>query len=136
MAHTLRRANAGSFKPGNPGGPGRPAGARTKLNELAITLLSEDFAKHGAEVIAQVRKKKPESYLTGVLSLLPKQSQVEKLSPFSELSDAELDRLEEYIAGMRAKTVTQLELVANNEEAAVESSAVKKDATQPIDETK
>src|SRR4029077_13640310 len=98
MAHTLRKANAGSFKRGNPGGPGRPAGARTKLNELALTLLSEDFAKHGAEVIAQVRKKKPESYLIGVLSLLPKQSQVEKLSPFSELSDAELDRLEEYIA--------------------------------------
>ena len=72
-----------------------------------------------------------------MLSLLPKQSQVEKLSPFNELSDAELDRLEEYIAGMRAKTVTQLELVANNEEAAVQPSAdQEKDATRPIDETK
>jgi hypothetical protein len=56
MAHTLRRANAGSFKPGNPGGPGRPVGARTKLNELALTLLTEDFAKHGAEVIAQTSR--------------------------------------------------------------------------------
>ena len=38
---------------------------------------------------------------------------------------------------MRAKTVTQLELVANNEEAAVQPSAdQEKDATRPIDETK
>ena len=74
-------------------------------------------------MIAQVRKKNPESYLIGVSPLLPKQSQVEKISPFSELSDAELDQLEEYIAGMRAKTVTELELVANNEEAAVQPSA-------------
>jgi hypothetical protein len=136
MAHTLKNANAGSFKPGNPGGPGRPVGARSKLNELAVALLHEDFVKHGAEVIKRVRERKPEVYLTSVVSLLPRQSQIEKRSPFDDLSDAELDQLEEYIAGMRAKMVTQLELVANNEAAAVESSAVEEDATQPIDETK
>ena len=67
----------------------------------------------------------PEVYLASVVSLLPKQNQIEKRSPF-----------EEYIAGMRAKTVTQLELVANNEEAAVQLSAEEKDATQPIHEAK
>ena len=137
MAHTLRKANAGSFKPGNPGGPGRPVGARSKLNELAVALLHEDFVKHGADVIKRVRERKPEVYLTSVVSLLPKQSQTEKRSPFDDLTDVELDQLEEYIAGMRAKTVTQLELVANNEEAAVQPSAgQEKDATQPLDETK
>ena len=136
MAHTLRKANAGSFKPGNPGGPGRPVGARSKLNELAVALLHEDFAKHGADVIRRVRERKPEVYLASVVSLLPKQSQIEKRSPFDDLTDAELDQLEEYIAGMRAKTVTQLELVANNEEAAVQLSAEDKDATQPIHEAK
>jgi hypothetical protein len=136
MAHTLRKANAGSFKPGNPGGPGRPVGARSKLNELAVALLHEDFAKHGADVIRRVRERKPEVYLASVVSLLPKQSQIEKRSPFDDLTDAELDQLEEYIAGMRAKTVTQLELVANNEEAAVQLSAEEKDATQPIHEAK
>jgi len=125
MAHTLRKANAGSFKPGNPGGPGRPIGARSKLNELAVALLHEDSAKHGADVIRRVRERKPEVYLASVVSLLPKQNQTEKRSPF-----------EEYIAGMRAKTVTQLELVANNEEAAVQLSAEEKDATQPIHEAK
>jgi hypothetical protein len=75
-------------------------------------------------LIAQVRKKKPESYLIGVLSLLPKQSQVEKLSPFSELSDAELDQLERYLAAARVQTVTELELQAANAAPAVQPTAV------------
>jgi hypothetical protein len=133
MAPTLRKANSGSFKPGNRGGPGRPVGARSKLNELAVALLHEDFAKHGADVIRRVRER-IEVYLASVVSLLPKQGQIEKRTPFDDLTDAELDQLEEYIAGMRAKTVAQLELVANNEEAAVQPSAgQEKDATQPIE---
>jgi hypothetical protein len=42
-------------------------------------------------------------------------------SPLVDLTDEELEQLESYIAGMRAKTVAaiaQLELVANNEAAA------------------
>ena len=133
----FRKPPRTAFKPGNPGGPGRPIGARSKLNELAVALLHEDFAKHGVEVIKRVRERKPEVYLASVVSLLPKQSQIEKRSPFDDLTDAELDQLEEYIAGMRAKTVAQLELVANNEAAAVQPSAgQEKDATQPLDETK
>ena len=133
----FRKPPRTAFKPGNPGGPGRPIGARSKLNELAVALLHEDFAKHGADVIRRVRERKPEVYLASVVSLLPKQSQIEKRSPFDDLTDAELDLLEEYIAGMRAKTVAQLELVANNEAAAVQPSAgQEKDATQPLDETK
>ena len=131
----FRKPPRTAFKPGNPGGPGRPIGARSKLNELAVALLHEDFAKHGVEVIKRVRERKPEVYLASVVSLLPKQSQIEKRSPFDDLPDAELDQLEEYIAGMRAKAVAQLELVANNEAAVVQPSAgQEKDATQPIDE--
>jgi len=72
---SLRKANSGSFKVGNPGGPGRPVGARSKLNELAVALLHEDFAQHGAEVIERVRKNKPEVYLASVVSLLPKRTE-------------------------------------------------------------
>jgi hypothetical protein len=32
---SLRKPNAGSFKPGHAGGPGRPRGSRSKLQELA-----------------------------------------------------------------------------------------------------
>jgi hypothetical protein len=115
---SLRKANSGSFKVGNAGGPGRPRGSRSKLQELAVALLYEDFAEHGADVIRRVRERKPEVYLASVVSLLPKQSRIEQRNPFDDLTDAELDQLEEYIAGMRAKTVAriaQLELVANNE---------------------
>ena len=65
------RANQTSFRAGHAGGPGRPRGSRSKLNELALSLLTVDFVEHGAAVIAEVRKRKPESYLLGVLSLLP-----------------------------------------------------------------
>jgi hypothetical protein len=87
MAHTLRKANAGSFKPGNPGGPGRPIGARSKLTELATEMLREDFEKHGADVIRRVRERKPEVYLASVVSLLPKQA--EKIqSPLVDIMNA------------------------------------------------
>jgi hypothetical protein len=101
----FRKPPRTAFKPGNPGGPGRPIGSRTKLNELALALLHEDFVKHGAEVIKRVRERKPEVYLASVVSLLPKQSQVEKRGPFDDVSDEELELLEEHLAAVRAKTI-------------------------------
>jgi hypothetical protein len=111
----LRKPPRTAFKPGNPGGPGRPIGSRTKLNELALALLHEDFVKHGAEVIKRVRERKPEVYLASVVSLLPKQSQIERRSPFDDISDEELALLEEHLAAVRAKTIKRLELVAGKE---------------------
>ena len=133
---SFRKLPRTAFKPGNPGGPGRPIGSRTKLNELALALLHKDFSIHGEEVIRRVRERKPEVYLASVVSLLPKQAQ--KLeSPFVDLSDEELQQLEELLAAMRAKTIKRLELVANNEAASVQPSAAEeKDATQPSDETR
>jgi hypothetical protein len=104
---SLRKANSGSFKVGNPGGPGRPVGARSKLNELAVALLHEDFAQHGAEVIERVRKNKPEVYLASVVSLLPKRT--EKIeSPLVDITDDELAALTEHLRAIRAKTVQRL----------------------------
>jgi len=104
---SLRKANSGSFKVGNPGG-GRPRGARSRLHELAIEMLRADFEQHGEETIKRVRERKPEVYLTSVVSLLPKQQ--EKLeTPFIDLSDSELQQLEELLASLRAKTVKAIE---------------------------
>jgi len=111
----FRKPPRTAFKPGNPGGPGRPIGSRTKLNELALALLHEDFFKHGAEVIKRVRERKPEVYLASVVSLLPKQSQIERRTPFDDISDEELALLEEHLAAVRAKTIKRLELVAGTE---------------------
>jgi hypothetical protein len=105
---TMRKANATSFRPGHAGGPGRPRGARSKLTELAIEMLREDFEQHGREVIARVRERKPEVYLASVVSLLPKQA--EKIqSPLADISDVELEQLEQHLREVRAKTIERIE---------------------------
>ncbi len=112
---TIRKANATSFRPGHAGGPGRPRGARSKLQELAIEMLRDDFEKFGAEAIARVRQERPHHYLSVVASLLPRMQITEKVSPFSDVSDEELGALEEYLAVVRAKTIRRLELVADKD---------------------
>jgi hypothetical protein len=104
---SLRKANSGSFKVGNPGGPGRPVGARSKLNELAVALLHNDFAEHGEETIRRVRERKPEMYLASVVSLLPKRTERIE-SPLIDISDDELAQLEQHLKEIRAKTVERL----------------------------
>ncbi len=96
------------YKPGQSGNPaGRPRGARSKLAEITINRLLADFEIHGEAAIEEVRKKAPNVYLQCVVSLLPKQA--EKLgSPFSDLSDEELEKLEHWLAASRAKQVEQL----------------------------
>ena len=126
MAHTLRKANSGSFKPGNPGGPGRPKGSRTRLQEFVIEMLDADFREHGQEVLDRVRAKWPQVYLSAIVSLLPKQQQVEKISPLGELTDEELVMLEEMLAAGRAKLVPELE--QNGEGLALEPSDTKQQA--------
>jgi hypothetical protein len=104
---SLRKANSGSFKVGNPGGPGRPKGSRAKLQELAVALLHEDFVEHGADVIKKVRETKPEVYLASVVSLLPKRT--EKIeSPLVDITDDELEQLQQHLKEIRAKTVERL----------------------------
>jgi hypothetical protein len=107
----FRKLPRTAFKPGNPGGPGRPPGARARLQELAIQMLHKDFAEHGEETIRRVRERKPEVYLASVVSLLPKQAQRLE-SPFADLSDEELEQLEQLLREIRAKTIKRLELVA------------------------
>jgi hypothetical protein len=113
---TLRKATAGAFKPGHPGGPGRPLGARNRLTEVALAALGADFAEHGPAVIEEVRKTKPHVYLQVVASLLPRQVQMEKLNPFSDLTDAELERLEEYLRASRAHEINGAAIVPVNAE--------------------
>jgi hypothetical protein len=104
---SLRKPNAGSFKPGHAGGPGRPRGSRSKLQELAVALLHEDFAEHGADVIRRVRERKPEVYLASIVSLLPRRTERIE-SPLIDISDDELAQLEQHLKEIRAKTVERL----------------------------
>jgi hypothetical protein len=77
------------------------------LTEVALAALTTDFAAHGQEAIERVRKEKVHVYLQVVASLLPRQ--VQKIeSPFVDLSDEEIDQLEQLLAAIRARTVRDL----------------------------
>jgi hypothetical protein len=60
------------FKLGNPGGPGRPKGSRSKLSEAFLKALSDDFQEHGVKVIHKLRDDKPEVYIGSIVKLMPK----------------------------------------------------------------
>jgi hypothetical protein len=64
------RDDKGRFLTGNNGG-GRPRGARSKLSEGFLNALQVDFEQNGSEVIARVRKDKPDVYLKVVAGLMP-----------------------------------------------------------------
>ena len=100
---------ANAFKPGCAPGPGRPKGMRNRLTEIALQALGEDFAEHGAAAIKTVRETKPHAYLSIVASLLPRQVSIEKLSPFADLTDDELDQLERYLSASRANAVQEID---------------------------
>lgn len=52
------------FKKGQSGNPaGRPKGARSKLSEVFLTTLAEDFETHGKEAIEALRLSDPKAYL-------------------------------------------------------------------------
>src|SRR4051794_12525258 len=104
------------FQAGHVGGPGRPKGSRAKLSELAASLLYENFSKNGAETIERVRLKRPEVYLASVIALLPKQAQKVE-SPFVDISDAELEALEQHLAVVRAKLVQNIDHEPQNSDA-------------------
>jgi|SRR6188472_2148724 len=92
----------------SPNPAGRPKGSRSKLQEIVLKALYEDFANNGVEAIERVRQRKPEVYLMACVSLLPKQAEKVQ-SPFSDISDAELDQLEAHLAAVRAKMVKTIE---------------------------
>jgi hypothetical protein len=62
-----------SFKPGNPGGPGRPVGSRNKLQIKFLTALQQDFEEHGEGVIRIRRIEEPIRYLQMIAGLMPKE---------------------------------------------------------------
>lgn len=71
---------------GNPSG--RKYGTRNTLTGNFLKELAADFEKHGPKVISRARERDPMGYLKVIAGLLPKQ--LEKVSVFEEMTDAEL----------------------------------------------
>lgn len=97
-----------AFQKGCAPGPGRPKGARTRMQEFVIEMLDADFREHGHDVLRRVRAKWPQIYLSAIVSLLPRQSQTIE-SPLADLTDQEIETIEQMLAASRAKLVQQLE---------------------------
>ena len=66
---------------------------RNKLNEKFILALHDDFVEHGAKVIEQVRKDKPDIYLKVIASILPRELHVKDGSLFDGMSNEQLDEI-------------------------------------------
>ena len=60
------------FKVGNPGGPGRPKGSRSKLSETFLQVLADDFDEYGLETIQKLRSERPDVYVGAIGRLMPK----------------------------------------------------------------
>jgi hypothetical protein len=68
------------FAPGNPGGPGRPKGARNKLGEVFLEGMITAFNEPGADgkplgvvAIQRARDEDPSSFCRTLASILPKE---------------------------------------------------------------
>jgi hypothetical protein len=95
--------NRGQWQPGRSGNPaGRPKGSRSKLSESFLKALSEDFDTNGIDVIEKVRSSRPHEYLKIVAAVLPKQMQLEDLSPQRRAEDLTDDELATIASGGNA----------------------------------
>jgi hypothetical protein len=103
------RSQNGQFVVGHPGMGGRPAGQRNKLSEPFLQALADDFRQHGEAAIQRVRTELPHRYLAIIASLCPKELHIERSSPLAELSDTELDLIEQTLRAGRARLVPELE---------------------------
>jgi hypothetical protein len=107
-----RLANlAPAWQPGQSGNPaGRPKGSRHRFSEKFVGDFLKDWEQHGAAVIEEVRKAKPDVYLRTATAILPKVSD-DTDDDYNDLTPEELD---ERLADLEARTVA---LVASKVEA-------------------
>jgi hypothetical protein len=60
---------------GNPGG--RSQGSRRKLTDAFLRALARDWDAHGEAVIKRIREDNPVAYFKGLLSLVPKDHNID-----------------------------------------------------------
>ncbi len=61
------------FEKGHPGGPGRPKGARTKLQEAFWKDFAGAWEQHGAAALMKVATEDPSTFVKVAASVMPKE---------------------------------------------------------------
>jgi hypothetical protein len=84
----MRREN-GTFTPGH--SPGRPRGAKNRLQTTFLHALASDFEQHGMDAIRIYRIEEPSRYVAIVASLMPKDLLIGTAA--QELEDDQIDEL-------------------------------------------
>jgi Family of unknown function (DUF5681) len=100
--NTAKKQRGRPFEPGRSGNPaGRPKGSRNKFGEEFIAAVAQDWADHGSEVLARVRKASPATYLRTVARLVPQHLAVTHDDDWSTMTDKELrEELQQSMAEM------------------------------------
>jgi hypothetical protein len=78
------------FTSGHQSRGGRPKGVRDRLSTAFLNALADDFAQHGAEVVAIVRQNDPSTYLRVYASIVPKEMELVQTTPESEMTDEQI----------------------------------------------
>ncbi len=77
------------FQPGNPGSPGRPKGARSRLQGSFFEDLLTVYAEGGIEALRIAMKEKPVEFVRVIAGLMPKELDIQQ-GPFDGLTDEQL----------------------------------------------
>ena len=86
----VERDSKGRFLTGHKAaGPGRPKGSKHKLGEQLLSELQKDFEQHGAKAIVEMRQEKPAEYIKALVSLLPKDVNL-NVNKFEDMDDDQL----------------------------------------------
>jgi hypothetical protein len=102
----MRRSN-GTFLPSH--SPGRPKGARNRLQSSFLHALAEDFAEHGATAIKICRIEEPARYVQIVASLMPKELEVAH-NALGDMSDEELLAALQSIRQLRESAISPMDV--------------------------
>ena len=95
----MRRPN-GQFIAGQ--SPGRPPGAKNRLQTAFLHALAADFEEHGAAAIKIARIEEPSRYLAIVASLMPKD-----LLIGTAVQELEGDQIDDLIVALRERLAEQ-----------------------------